>query len=348
MQYVNNTGWLPSPDSEKDWSLDLLSIPIKMGILPDVASIEAFIPRIDNQLDKPWCVAFNTVNPIEFAMRIRGIKIPEKGFSKAFMYAMCKKYDGVPNQDGTFIRTALDVATKYGLCPDELCPTAYWMTQNKLPVITNEMLNAASKYKIKAFFRLQDANGYTDINQIKQSIANQQFVIIGSWVEQDNWLDGDDLVLKPKGTILGGHCTSLFDYNNNMIRKDYIGFLGDANSWGESWGDRGKCHIAYDYVDWKTIDTKQPALQEAWTFTIEGEIKMNELKMPIPMQVLQTAVGGSTVLPFRAIYEALGGKVNWFVNNEGKTVATAEVELKDRKVMVETIEGESVLKIYEI
>lgn len=348
MEYLTNHGWLPSPNKTEqdkpDWTIEALSMPLA-ATLPERASLETFVERIDNQLSKPWCVAFGTVNPIEYAMKMHGLPVPKGGFSKAFMYAMCKKYDGIPLTDGTYIRVAFEVAAKYGLCPDSLCPTATYLQLDHLPVITNQMLSEAYKYRIKAYARLQDYQGYADLAQIKQVIANKGFVVIGSWVEQDNWLDGDDLITVPKGDILGGHCTFLFDFDNQYIRSGITGFTGDGNSWGEGWGDRGKAHMSYEYMKWKTADTRQPCLSEAWAFTVGGTLITPKIyNMPVAPVYVEP---GYTMLPFRAIYEALGGQVRWYRNTEEKIVAVAEVALKGKTVTIEAVQDSTELKIYE-
>ena len=121
MQLIHNTGYLPAPDDNRDWPLSALAIP---AAIPAAASLETFVSRIDNQLSKPWCVAFGTCNAVEFEMKRQGLPVPEGGFSKAWLYAMCKQQDGIPGQDGTYIRSALGIAKNYGLFPDSLCPTA--------------------------------------------------------------------------------------------------------------------------------------------------------------------------------------------------------------------------------
>jgi len=314
---------------------------------PEKASLETFVERIDNQLSKPWCVAFGVCNAVEFAMKMRGVKVPDGGLSKAYLYARCKQLDGIPNNDGTYIRTALDIATKEGICPDYLCPTAKYLNESALPTLTAAIKTEAAKYKIKAYARLQDAQGYADLGQIKQALANKQFVVIGSWVEQANWLDGDDLITVPKGTLLGGHCTYVFGYDNAFARVGLTGFCDDANSWGESWGDRGKCHMSYDYVNFRYLDGI-PTLSEAWTFTVDGTMPtMKTYDMPVPMQIIQTPAGGNTMLPFRAIYEALGAAVRYYTNSAGKLVVVAEVELKSKTVIVEATQDDATLRTYE-
>jgi len=267
MNLQNRTGWRASPPSDKDFEHTLSSIGLYKPDVPTAASMEKQVIRIDDQKSKPWCVAFGTANAIEFQMRARGLSVPKDGFSKAWLYARCKQLDGIPFEDGTYIKTALWIALNEGLCPDYLCPTTEWLEKDSLPELNSIMAREAGKYKITGFSKLQDMGGYSSLYQAKQAIASGGFVIIASLVEMDNWLDGDDLLLVPKGKVLGGHCTYKFGYDDKEKQSIYLGFCHGANSWGEDWGSRGKYDMAYAYDSWRDSDG-YPALLEAWAFSV--------------------------------------------------------------------------------
>lgn len=66
------------------------------------------------------------------------------------------------------------------------------------------------------------------------------------------------------------------------------------------------------------------------------------IEMAVPMQVIGA---GTTVLPFRAVYEALGGTVTWGRTPVNKIWAQASVPLVGKTVTVYTEEGSTQLKI---
>lgn len=266
MRLDNRTGWRPSPKSPKDADHPLQSIGMANATVPSKASLEGYINRVDDQRDKPWCVAFGVCNAIEYQRKVKGLGVPVGGFSKAYLYARCKQLDGIPGEDGTYVKTALWVALNEGLLPDYLCPTDEWLERDDLPPITAEMRAMAAKYRIKGFSRLQDTQGYVSLHQIKQAISSGGYVVIASIVDMD-WLDGDDILDKPEGEALGGHCTYLYDYDDMRKRVELFGMDGLMNSWGRKWGREGRCDMSYAYARSRYEDGT-PSLLEAWAFSV--------------------------------------------------------------------------------
>lgn len=272
MELKNLTGWRASPPSMNDWNYPLSSIGMDSAMIPDEADVTQWVSRVDNQGNKPRCVSYGTTNAVEFQMKSHGLPVPKRGFSKAWLYEMCKRYDGIPMEDGTFVKTALWVALTYGLCPEDLCPTENYMNGEPV-IITEEMMRAAAQYQIAGFSKLQRPDGTVSLDQIKQVIAKGGFVIIASIVDME-WGDEDPYLLRIEGEQLGGHCTMLGKYSNNKVVQTCKGILRDINSWGPDWADGGMADMSYDYAAARYPDGT-PVLLEAWAFSVKAPAKQS-------------------------------------------------------------------------
>jgi len=60
---------------------------------------------------------------------------------------------------------------------------------------------------------------------------------------------------------------------------------------------------------------------------------------------MQLSTNGSTLLPFRELYESMGAEVTWYINNDGKLVTVATMKLEDKTLIIESTNGSDMLKI---
>lgn len=299
-----------------------------ISIAPSYSNSE-YVQRIENQYSKGWCVVFAVCNSIEAKMKMQGLDVPEGGFSKAWLYTKCKEIDDNPD-NGTYIGTALSVAIKHGLCPDYLCPTKDYLFQNSLPKLTEKMDNEASKYKIDKYYYID-----IDVNKFKEIISSKNYVLLSTMTDRANWFDGDDLVLPTDAKVIADHTTFLAAFDDNKTINNYKGFVTGINSWGSDWGNNGCYSMSYDYI------TKDH-VKEAWTFEIFDKVTTEIIKMKTPMQL---STNGSTLLPFRELYESMGAEVTWYINNDGKLVTVATMKLEDKTLIIESTNGSDMLKI---
>ena len=337
-----NFGYLPSPAVGIPNSLP--DVYQSYG-LPAAVDLSQYVGPIKDQESDPWCVAYGVTTAVEAQMRLQGMAVPEGGFSIAWLYARCKQLDGVPSVRGTYIFTALEIAKNEGLCPESLCPTPPYKNQKdeNLPKLTPAMAEAAAQYKIESYKRLLDPLGYADMQETKAALAAGHFVILASYVEQSWNKEYKGWLLEPWGYIRGGHCVVLDGYDDTQVYSDYTGFFDGPNSWGDWWGQSGYFEMSYNYANWRDLSVGMPMVLEAYTIDLMGQDpQVNFVEMPIPLQIINP---GYTVLPFRVVFEALGGTVDWGFNSQGKIWVRGTVELKYETVTLEMVQGDPQLKV---
>jgi C1A family cysteine protease len=157
---------------------------------------------------------------VESQMKYEHIEVPKDGFDKQKLYDECKKIDGKPNIEGTYVDVALYIAKNEGI-----------------PIKGSD-----KRYKIANYKKIK-------LIDAKKKIAEGNFVLIVSKVEKDNWWDGDELILPSHSSFIYYHCTFLTGYDDISIRDGYKGFYQGVNSWGKSWGDNGFYYMSYDYFN---------------------------------------------------------------------------------------------------
>lgn len=311
---------LPSPPDPRDYALSAavpLETTIKKAELPPP-------PFTVNQMAEPECVGATLAGIFNAYYKALGI-LPEGGFSWSWLYAMCKKEDGIPNTPGTYIRVAMKIVHKYGLCPEKFCPSGRGV---KNTVITDKMMQEAAKYKIKAYYQLQG------LQEIKNAITNGMYVAIGTMVTQDNWVTNIQKnkghLNKPLGTIRGGHATYLRSFDDYHTFANLVGYQRGENSWGAGWADNGGYFMPYDYQKWPlSIDIPEwLTFMEAWAVEFDKpapvifeklpkiQLWIGESKAKVDGQTVQLDAApelknGRTMVPLKFINDVLGKETKW-------------------------------------
>ena len=146
--------------------------------------------------------------------------------SPRYLYALSKKIDGAPNQQGTYPRVTAKVMTDNG-CPNE----GFCLNNNSLShedyinVVENPgMTTDAKNYKVKGYAFVAN-----DKNAVKQAIYQNGLVYVT--ISVGNF----DNPIKPG--INGLHRVAIYGYDGDRFFY--------RNSWGKEWGDNGN-----GYFDW--------------------------------------------------------------------------------------------------
>lgn len=233
-------GCLKDPEDLRDLPMGLVLPPIP---LPDKIDYTAQMTPVRNQGDEGTCVAFACVVGVKEYQDSKEFKKYIE-LSPRYLYSICKKYDGIPGQEGTFPRVAMKVLFKYGVCLEACWP--YRPHQRNYPCST---AGAEAKiYRIKAYARLNT------VLEIKRSLlVNGPFVagvkVYSSWFTKKASKTGQIPMPKSQDEYEGGHAICIVGYD------DKKGLFKFKNSWGTGWGDKGYGYLPYDYIKKYCMDS---------------------------------------------------------------------------------------------
>lgn len=169
--------------------------------------------------------------------------------SPAFIYGnrSAGDYEG----EGMEPREALENLRASGVCPRDMYPVlGYYETCRQ--GITQTMRDAAKPYVIKSYARV------TTVDELKTALMQSGPVVIGIPIyDSFHQTRGDGLVPAVSGELTGYHMIAV------------IGWRADGrwivqNSWGETWGDKGRCYMPMDYLPLSPNEPQERRI-EAWT-----------------------------------------------------------------------------------
>jgi len=259
-------GYIPSPDDILDYSL-CSAIPYDTTIESNFDWLKYDNIEI-NQGKLNVCVGGTSAGTKNIQQTVEG-DCPKNGLSSLFVYILCKQIDGIPGILGTYIRTALSVLNNKGIIPEDDLPINLLKAESHFdyPMITNEMLNNALKYRNTGYARLFNLG---NINEIKLAIKSSP-LMCGLIVTDDFMYAKGGFIGKPNGLFSGGHAVKIVGFNDNLTHTypngvTEKGFLIGVNTWGKNWGDNGKFYIPYSIVNWKT-EEGMPFVSEMWSST---------------------------------------------------------------------------------
>lgn len=162
------------------------------------------------------------------------------GLSPRDLYAECKKADGIPNEEGTYIRVAMKVLARRGVCREECWPYRPYQEDSPCP----DAARQASDFRIKTYGRL------SGLEEMEESLTlNGPFLagveVFPEWFETS---DGKISLPRPGVSPLGGHAVCVVGFDHAAACFKF------KNSWSANWGDRGYGYLSYDYLERYCID----------------------------------------------------------------------------------------------
>lgn len=245
-------GYIHDPPKATDFSFTQKLAPVLAGSsLGDVDLSGHTTPT--NQYSAGSCVGCATADAVEVLNSIQGL--PHVQLSRLFVYSMARNLvdldgDGkgdVDRDDGTFIRVAFDVISKFGICREDVpVERGGWPYDlNKLHTLPSlRAMRAAAGCRIHSYYRIMEP-GSARLDAVLRALRGGHPVVFGTQVDQAfmDLRDGHPVSI-PKGKSLGGHAMLVCGY---VTGKGFI----VKNSWGSNWGDGGFCIMRPEWLTWK-------------------------------------------------------------------------------------------------
>lgn len=262
---MNNTGYIPSPKDKRDFKLS--------AIQPDVVNIPAvfrpdysFLPTY-HQHKQPSCIGHAVAWMINFYEWDE--RQSKELLSPRFIYALAKRDDGIPYEDGTYYRIGLKEVKNHGVCDESFFPNNTDLdraTYNDYKLIDVNAFADAEGRMIKAYAEVDNLS----FDGLKQAIYQNKVVLLALQVDENmyqdrfgnvTWEENKILPLRLPASVDSGHAVVGIGYD-----EDHIYF---KNSWGTTWGQKGDGYFKSNYV---------PYIQEAWTAVDLTEEQIAQIK----------------------------------------------------------------------
>lgn len=270
---MNFTGYIESPKDDRDFKLskvnDLIkgvgvADPIPTVFMPDYSEIPTY-----HQHKQPSCIGHAVTWIANYYEWIEKEALDH--LSPRFIYALCKRDDGYPDQDGTFYRIGLKQLKNQGVPKDHLFPNNTDLdraTYNNTKLIDGVAYEEAEHRRIKSYVQADDKS----FNGLKRAIYEHKVVLLALDVGPNmytdrfgntSWKEKDILPLRVPTIIESGHAVVAIGYDEN-----YIYF---KNSWGFEWGSQkqapgvgffSKNYENYIKEAWVSVDLPNEVIEE--------------------------------------------------------------------------------------
>jgi len=236
----------PSPKPEQDWTFETAADADIVAAAPPIPAskdLRASWWAIGDQGSTGSCVGWATADSVLRWHFVKAGRLPQSTLlSPRFIWMAAKETDPFITRpttfieaEGTSLKTALDIARKFGVVRDSTLPFA----SGKLyPDQAKTFYAIAALRKIFAYFSLD-----TNLSNWRSWLATKGPILTRLDVDA-TW---------DKATVTGGE---LGDYQADTKRGGHavaiVGYTPDRfivrNSWGTRWGDKGFAYASLAYA----------------------------------------------------------------------------------------------------
>jgi hypothetical protein len=238
---------VPSQETDEDWTFrnaqeaDLMATAPR---IPSTKDLRADWWKVNDQKSTGSCVGWATADSVLRWHFVKAGKIAQSTLlSPRFIWMASKETDQFTTRpttfveaEGTSLKSALDIARKYGAVRDSSLP---WASGKNFPGTANTLYARAAQLKILAYFNL----GVSPSNWRTWLATNGPILtrlnVDATWdAASDNAGVLDEY---RASTARGGHAVAIVGYRPGefIVR----------NSWGTGWGDRGFAYASDSYAE---------------------------------------------------------------------------------------------------
>ncbi|WP_141213294.1 C1 family peptidase [Janthinobacterium sp. PC23-8] len=205
---------------------------------PSTVNLIPGMPPVRHQGMRGTCVAHAALAAYEHKLFLTGAA---QDMSEQFLYWNCKRSDGIPNTEGTWLAIAMPLLKRDGVCSESswpYVPTPVLGNEGQGPALPGSQL-AALAFRIPGFKQLSP----TYVPDLKGELAANRCVafsipVFNSWL-RNPWVanKGDIPMPIPTEIRVGGHAMCLVGYIDMPNQPELGGgrFIL-RNSWGATWG----------------------------------------------------------------------------------------------------------------
>lgn len=237
---------IPSAKLEQDWGFEnaqRADVLRASGPLPACVDLRASWWKIGEQGATGSCVGWASGDGvIRWHFAQLGLIPKNQHVAVRYLWMAAKETDEFISQPtsfienaGTSLKSALDVARKYGLVLDSAVP---FIGGKLYPGDERTFFALAARLKIASYFNLRDS-----FANWRSWLANNgpiltRLSVDATWDQATE--TAGNLDVYQAGTQRGGHAVAIVGYTPDRFIV--------RNSWGSAWGDKGFAYASLDYA----------------------------------------------------------------------------------------------------